>query len=120
MFGIGRKKKTLELLPEKDRPACPFYGFGGMFDDVLMDSGGNQCALKMRRYSPCEMEMVLSKPSWHECPLNTEENKQRLELIERRIRVFPKEFRPLKAGSWKGIPLTRWRDYVIDGKPIKK
>lgn len=36
--------------------SCRFYGKNGMFG-MLIDQGGNQCALIIESYSPCAMEI---------------------------------------------------------------
>ena len=100
--------KHLKPYFEVGRPHCPFYGFNGMFD-FFTDSKENQCGLITERYSTCQMEIVEDNPNWHECPLNTEENRKKLEeLAKKGAKVFPREFHPPKAKQWKGIPLKDW------------
>lgn len=47
---------------------CPYYGKNGMFG-VLIAQGGNQCALILKSYSPCAMEMDGAVPDAAVCPL---------------------------------------------------
>ncbi len=108
----GRERKDKEIRPYVLRPDCAFHGFSGMFDGVMMDSGGNQCALKTGSYSPCQMEMRGNKPYWSECPFNTEENRKYIEENSEKVRVFPREHRPAKAKKWDGISLKDWRDCI--------
>lgn len=113
-MGLPLERKDKEIRPYVLRPDCPFYGFDSVFDALVMkDSGGNQCALKTDSYSPCQMEMIGNKPSWFECPFNTEKNRKKIEGDLEKIRVFPREFRPEKA-EWDGISLKNWMMHVID------
>jgi hypothetical protein len=48
---------------------CPFYGRSGARFPILLQSGGNQCALLVHSFSPCEMEMIGRAPDWKECEL---------------------------------------------------
>ena len=108
----GRERKDKEIKPYTPRPNCFLYGFTTILR-FMRDSGDNQCALKIRLYDPCEMEMMGDKPRWSECPLNTEENRKNIEGNLEKIRVFPKEFRPAK-GKWDGWPLKIWMRHIDD------
>jgi len=101
------------------RPPCPFYGFN-MSDNIMRDSRGRQCALITGYYGRCQMEMVRDKPSWHNCSLNTQENRNKITRNLDKIRVFPREFRPANAKEWDGMSLMSWVKYIIDGVPIKE
>lgn len=107
------KKKSLEPYSDVERPACPFYGFNEMYGS-LMDSKGNQCALITDSFSPCKMEMTEENPNWHECPLNTEGSRKKLEEVAGRMQAFPREFHPIKSKHWEGIPLTDWMNYILN------
>lgn len=114
---LKRKVEGIKPYFEVERPQCPFYGFRGMFG-VLMDSKGNQCALITESYSPCQMEMREQQPDWSECPFNTEENRDKLIGTLDDIRIFPREFHPPGAKSWKGVSLMSWIKYVWDRQPL--
>lgn len=55
---------------------CPFYGRhaallpGTPAGGLLVDSGGNQCALKTSAYSPCILEIDGRDPILEDCPRN--------------------------------------------------
>ena len=56
---------------------CPFYSASLHFErgvnhgGVLLNSGGNQCALITSAHSPCWMEVGESRaPDWATCPRN--------------------------------------------------
>jgi hypothetical protein len=109
---MEKYRKSKEIKPYVPRPNCFLYGFTTILR-FMRDSGDNQCALKIRFYDPCEMEMMGDKPRWSECPLNTEENRKNIEGNLEKIRVFPKEFRPAK-GKWDGILLKVWKRHIDD------
>jgi len=118
---LKRKDKEIKPYFEVERTHCPFRGFHyGGIPNVFLDSDGNQCALKIRSYSPCQMEMAGDEPNWSECYFNTEKNREKLAGILETTRVFPREFRPPKIKSWKGISLMSWIKYITDGVPIKE
>jgi hypothetical protein len=57
---------------------CPFYGHHmylrpasslGPTPFLLLEQGGNQCALMIMSYSPCHMEMSRLPVDWRECPI---------------------------------------------------
>ena len=58
--------------------SCPFYGHAIAFVNgthpVMMDTGGNQCALMTGAHSPCRMEIQGARPNWAECDRNPENN----------------------------------------------
>ena len=110
-MGLSLKRKDKEIRPYVLRPDCAFHGFSGM-SNVMMDSGGNQCALKIDSYSPCQMEMVGNKPSWSECPFNTEKNRKYIEENSEKVRVFPREHRPAKVKEWNGWTLKIWLRHI--------
>lgn len=53
---------------------CPFYGHSMFFNIVLpprfllIDSGGNQCALITDAHSPCMLEINGQEVEWRLCP----------------------------------------------------
>ena len=102
--------ESLTPVMDKKRPSCPFYGFY-MAPGVLLDSEGNQCALIINSYSPCQMEMLARNPDWKKCPHNNIENKKKLEYLSG-FSVFPKEFWPEGKTSWDGMPFEDWQEYV--------
>ncbi len=116
---LQRKAREIKPYTQVERFPCLFRGFHVALG-MMLDSGGNECALKTRSYSPCQMEMRGNKPSWSECPFNTEENRTKLAGSLEKIRVFPREFRPPKIKSWEGISLMSWVKYITDGVPIKE
>lgn len=119
-LSLKRKDREIKPYSEVERTRCPFHGFSAMPGGVMMDSEGNQCALKTGSYSPCGMKTAGDEPYWSECPFNTEENRTRLAGSLEEIKVFPREFRPAKGKSWDGISLMSWVKYITDGVPIKE
>ena len=108
------ERKDKEIKPYAGRLPCPFYGFSAMYASVLKDSGGNQCALEIIPYGPCEMELAGNKPGWSECAFNTEENRKKRVGNLDKTRVFPREFRPSEGKSWDGWPLRIWMRHIED------
>jgi len=110
---LPNKLKNKELKPTTPKPRhdCPFYGFHlarGMF----IDSKGNQCAVIINSYSPCQMGMAGQTPNWSECGFNTEESRRSMAKYANELVVFPDEFYPKGAKSWRGISLKEWLEYV--------
>jgi len=101
---------------EKERPPCPFYGFGGT-DTILMDSKG-QCALRGLELISCGMEVGDEIPDWRECWYNKGEIGRKVFEGKMKARVFPNEFSPPEKKGWRGIPLKKWVDYVMNKTPI--
>ncbi len=105
-----------ELKPyfEKNRHACPFYGFHMAFEgfNAMIDQSGNQCALIKDSYSPCQMEIQNLAPCWKKCSFATSDNIDLLNKIEKIVIVFPDEFRPPGAKSWRGITMKQWIEYM--------
>lgn len=97
----------------RGRPQCPFYGFNGMFGK-LIESGGNECGLTTRSYSPCRMEIARETPNWRECPFNTEDMNDRIESGMMDMKVLPRELR----GSGRRISLLDWARHVMDGEEL--
>lgn len=118
-FSLKRKGKEIKPYTEVERYPCPFRGFHEVLG-MMLDSGGNHCALKTEPYDPCQMEMAGTKPIWTECVRNTKQNRKKIEGDLEKVRVFPREFRPPKIKSWKGISLMSWVKYITDGVPIKE
>lgn len=85
---------------------CPFYGKHAVamekLGGVLVDSGGNQCAIIARSFSPCVMEVWLGKePDSNTCELLRSVSIQR-ELYEyhgRRAMASPLVGRPAEEGK---------------------
>lgn len=57
-------KRELTVLPV----SCRFYGMSGETGH-LVPTGGNQCALLLGRYSPCQMEINGNPIDESRCPL---------------------------------------------------
>ena len=52
-------------------PRCPFYGKHAVpLIQVLVEQGGNECALITASYSPCRVEMAGGAPDLENCELN--------------------------------------------------
>lgn len=50
---------------------CPFYGMRQARSRkalLLVDSGGNECAIVTTSYTPCQMETRGQAPDWRACP----------------------------------------------------
>ena len=105
-----------ELKPyfEKSRPACPFYGFHINFE-IMVDQKGNECAL-IKGYTPCQMKIRKLTPCWNNCSFYSPEDIKNLKEMEEILAVFPDEFHPPKARSWKGITLKQWIQYIESRK----
>ena len=110
-----------------ERTSCPFYGFRLFYEidakncegkHIMEDAGGDQCAFASIINVPnrlyCLMESIKDKPNWTNCSLNTIENKVKLSKFLEKIRVFPREFRPAKVRSWRGISLEIWVRHITD------
>jgi hypothetical protein len=53
---------------------CPFYGHHlvkveGRLPFLRLDQDGNECALIVDAYSPCQMEIDGRDPDWKKCPI---------------------------------------------------
>lgn len=59
--------EEVQELREEERN-CPFYGCHDAMG-LLIDSGGNQCALISESYSPCKMELEGLPVNWKTCPV---------------------------------------------------
>jgi len=119
MLSLFKRKERAELKPvnPKERYQCPFYGFH-MAMGMLMDQPGNQCALITDSYGPCQMEVRSEVPNWNECPFNNKENSnEALEKMTDQLTVFPDEFHPKGAKSWKGMSFKKWQKYVMERQP---
>jgi len=66
------------------------------------------------------MEKAGNTPSWHKCPLNTNEKRRIIEGSLEKISVFPDEFWPATSSGWEGISLKIWMGHIMDGIPIEK
>lgn len=101
----------------KERYPCPFYGFyGDNIIEIMVEQGGNKCALITPSHSPCRMEIDKKTPDWNKCPINPEESGGK-PLIDstNNIKVFPKEFHPQNKRSWGGMDFKDWMNYVMEG-----
>ena len=115
LFKFFKKEKPKPIKPfiEIQRYRCPFYGFGRIAN-VFMDSCGSQCALIVNSHESCKMEMNDQIPDWNQCPLNSEENKKRVEKIIKSSLIFPEEFQPYDQPSWDGLSFKEWMGYVMN------
>ncbi len=106
-----------ELKPykEKERHTCPFYGFFAA-NGMMMDQHGNQCALVIDSYRPCQMEKEGEQPDWNGCPFKEEKSSGELEILIDRIQVFPQEFCPPGEKEWGGITLREWSEHILKTK----
>lgn len=83
-----------------ERPKCPFYGFQFMME-ILIDTDGNQCALKRDSHSPCYMEIKGQNPYWNDCSYNNPGAAEGIEkLKEKGLEVHPEGERPLSFNKW--------------------
>ena len=100
---------------DKSRPRCPFYGFHYAMG-ALIDSNGNQCAMIVDSYSPCQMERNGEEIDWNNCKLNNERTEARLQGSLEEASVFPKELKPEGVSTWSGIPFGEWYAGIIQRK----
>lgn len=117
IFHMDEDKPSLKPYFEKQRPPCPFYGFGYVFNGIL-DTKGNQCALIKESHTPCQMEVQQQEPNWYKCSMNNLDtlSKEELKSLKEKyknVRVFPLEFQPPDAKPWKGISLADWMKYIL-------
>lgn len=105
LFGRARARPV-----RKDRPPCPFYGFA-MQDDLLIDTCGNQCALREGTHSPCTMSIAGDTPDWKTCP--------RWKMTDNEFKafrnwtIFPAECHPEGGRSWDGVLFGKFIDAVM-------
>jgi len=98
----------------KERPRCPFYGFGRVAESkLLFDTNSKQCSLAVDSHVLCKMNETGLSPNWDECHFNSLGNKEVIDTIIRKCRVTPKEFCPQDRKSWEGIPLAVWSKMVM-------
>ncbi len=115
--GLPQSRSTPDAVQsDKQTPRypCPFYGFFcGVAGGILMDQEGNQCALIVDSYSPCQMQSPIQTPDWTKCLFNDEQGKELIELFKRHYRVGAKEFWPKNVSSWQGLSFAQWYEYVM-------
>lgn len=71
---------------------CPFYGFSfQVLFNLMISSGGNQCALRVTAHAPCYMEIRGKTPNFPNCPYNNLDNGRVFSKIANTCRVFPPE-----------------------------
>jgi len=75
-----------------------------------VDSRGNQCALFTDYFTSCHLDWIGEIPDWEKCPMNNPENRERIERVKSRSRVYPEEF------GKNGILLADWIDYIMNKK----
>ena len=88
-----KEEKELKPYTPIERTRCPFRGFS-IRGKIMADSKGNQCALEVISYGPCDMELDGKQPNWSKCLLNTEETRKYIEENSEKVIVFPREFVP--------------------------
>ena len=79
----------------------------------LMETGGNQCALRTERHSPCHMEIREDSPDWNMCEHRSMEKEMKFIQFLRMGRAFPEKFRPHGVSSWEGISMSAWFEHVM-------
>lgn len=115
-LGLFKKssKESVDLsrvISLRPRHKCPFYGFFcAKSAAAFLDQRGNQCALRVTSYTPCEMEFHKETPDWSKCPLNAEKDREIIEEMMDSYKIFPDEF-----GS-AGLSLREWSAYVMNDK----
>ena len=84
--------------------SCPFYGHAVAFVNgthpVMMDSGGNQCALMTGAHSPCRMEIGGARPNWGECIRNPENNGSAFDIVLPPVQMTREEARRRLPGAF--------------------
>ncbi len=111
---VTHEGEILTSHSEVERKACPFYGFLAVtMDKIMLDQGGNKCALLINSYTPCQMEYSKQKTDWNKCDYNNPKMINRLGWAIEDVMIFPREFAP-KDGDWRGIKLTDWIKYTQD------
>jgi len=92
-----------------NRPPCPYFGFHltpGL--NVMMDQGGNQCALEVGAFHPCDYQVRGAMPDWNVCAIfNKPENERKLTILENVCVVYPE----LRS---EGIRLSDWKKRVLE------
>ena len=91
-----------------DRYRCPFYGFYGSSELMILNEkpGSNACGLKVDCNSPCRMETEGNVPDWENCGLNNDGNSEALETIASDFSVYFAEGR--------SMPFVEWYEEVMD------
>lgn len=108
----AHKPKEMTPTYEQERTKCPFYGFFLAPGPMFMDSEGNQCALNIDSFGPCQLEFNGEPPNWEKCSFNTAENKKTIEELIATARIGPQEFWPKGKSSWNGIPFKDWYKHI--------
>jgi hypothetical protein len=54
--------------------SCRYYGMSGIAGDVLIPTGGNQCAMITWAHAPCQMELLGQDPDDYICPIAQRED----------------------------------------------
>lgn len=63
---------------------CRYYGFGAVPElSALVDTGGNQCALKIASHSPCEMSLAGQRPVFCLCRFNEPQYTPLVQLVSK-------------------------------------
>jgi hypothetical protein len=76
----GEQMPTEELIIEsrpfivRAQKACHFYGRHMASVGVMVESGGNECALITSSFAPCSMELNHAEPRWELCLRNPDNN----------------------------------------------
>jgi hypothetical protein len=82
-------------------PACPFYGLHySQMGEILIDSQGNQCALKFGAFSPCQMETSGQWPFWLACPMSLDPSYKKNVAAIQKCQVY-KGDSPVSFADWQ-------------------
>ncbi|MEK7558374.1 MAG: hypothetical protein AAB507_00940 [Patescibacteria group bacterium] len=93
---------------------CPFYGMSLLpMMGGLIDTQGNQCALRTENHSPCHMEIIGNSPDWNKCEHRTMEKDKKFSEFMENGRAFPIKFQPKGVSGWNGISMAAWFEHVM-------
>ena len=107
-YSLARQVQPAESPPVKQE-GCPFYGFFLSPEMKVMHAQhGNQCALKISSYSPCQMEIAGDAPFFGACPLSgLPRVKEILRLMcDSGVKVFPQGLEGVV--SQDGADFSEW------------
>ncbi len=125
MINLFKKEGNAKPYFQKERHPCPFYGFHLQHDtDIMIDQNGNQCAIVIISYCPCQMEEKGKEPNWYKCSFNnleiSDKFKEKFEIFSQKIKVFLEEFHHPNSWNWEGISLEQWISHILKTNDILK